>query len=331
AVVTPPPPPSAGHDNDVWWNDLGHDSRDTLYRTPGGPVTTGTAVTLRLRAASGDLTDAKVRLYNDRPNTEQFLNMTLVADDGTYEWWEAQVPASTEPTVYWYRFIAIDGTATAYYEDDAARDQGWGQTFGDSPDNSWQITVYDPAFQTPDWVKNGIMYQIFGDRFRDGDPGNNTPAGTFFYNESPTIVRSNDADGNWNTVICDPRDATSDCPGIYSQNFYGGDLQGVLDELDYLQNLGVTVIYFNPIFESPSNHKYDTTDYSLIDDNFGDEALFQTLVDEAHARGMKVVLDGVFNHTSSDSIYFDRYGRYPDVGACESETSPSGIGITSPT
>ncbi|MCP4429209.1 MAG: alpha-amylase [Chloroflexi bacterium] len=312
---------SASHDDDIWWNDLGHDSRDTLYRAPYGPVTTGTAVTLRMRAASGDLTAAQARLWNDRPNTEQYLDMTLVGDDGTYEWWEADIPVSAEPTIYWYRFIAIDGAATAYYEDDHARDHGWGQTYGDSQDNSWQLTVYDPAFQTPDWVKNGVMYQIFPDRFRDGDPANNTPAGTFFYNENPTIERSNDINGYWNAVICDPRNSVSDCPSIYSQNFYGGDLQGVLDKLQYLDDLGVTVIYFNPIFESPSNHKYDTADYSLIDDNFGDLALFQTLVDEAHARDMKVVLDGVFNHTSSDSVYFDRYGNYADIGACESETS----------
>ena len=313
---------SASHDNDIWWNDLGHNSRDTLYRTPGGSVPAGTPVTLRLRAASGDLTAAKVRVWNDLINAQSLIDMTLAADDGTYEWWEATLPVSTDPNIFWYRFIAIDGSKIAYYEDDGSRDGGWGQTFGDSPDNSWQLTMYNPAFHTPDWVKNGIMYQIFADRFRDGDPTNDTPAGTFFYNENPTIERSNDVNGNWNTIICDPRDATSNCPNVYSQNFYGGDLQGVLDKLDYLQNLGVSVIYFNPIFESPSNHKYDTTDYSVIDDNFGDQALFQALVTEAHNRGMKVVLDGVFNHTSSDSIYFDRYSHYSSDGACESATSP---------
>ena len=309
------------HDNDVSWAELGHNSRDTLFRSPGGPVETGTDVTLRLRAASGDLTEAKVRLWNDRTNTETLLDMSLVMDDGAYEWWQAQVPISLEPTVYWYRFIAIDGDTTAYYEDDDARDHAWGQTFAKSPDNSWQLTMYDPAFKTPDWVKNAIMYQIYPDRFRDGDPANNTPAGDFFYGENPTIERSNDVNGAWHANLCDPRDEASDCPGVYSQNFYGGDLQGVLDKLDYLQDLGVTVIYFNPIFESPSNHKYDTTDYSLIDDNFGDLILFQALVDEVHARGMKIILDGVFNHTSSDSVYFDRYGRHSSEGACESETS----------
>ncbi|MCB8929368.1 MAG: alpha amylase N-terminal ig-like domain-containing protein, partial [Ardenticatenaceae bacterium] len=265
--------PSGGaeHDNDIWWNDLGHDSRDTLFRTPGGAVEAGTAVTLRLRAASNDLTGAQVRVWDDRLNVQMLLNMTLAADDGTYEYWEAAVPASAEPTIYWYRFIAQDGTAVAYYEDDASRNGGWGQTFGDSPDNGWQLTVYDPTFQTPDWVKNGIMYQIFPERFRDGDPANNMPAGSFHYDiPGGSIVRSESSE--WHTPICDPRDE-NECFGAYSHNFYGGDLQGILDKLDYLQGLGVTVIYMNPIFESPSNHKYDTTDFGVIDDNFGDLAL----------------------------------------------------------
>ena len=313
-------PASASHDNNIWWNDLGHDSRDTLFRTPGGAVEAGTAVTLRLRAASNDLTGAQVRVWDDRLNVQMLLNMSRVADDGTYEYWQATVPASAQPTIYWYRFIAQDGTAVAYYEDDDSRNGGWGQTFGDSPDNGWQLTVYDPTFQTPDWVKNGIMYQIFPERFRDGDATNDMPAGSFHYDlPGGSIVRSNGTD--WNTPICDPRSAT-ECFQSYSQNFYGGDLQGIIDKLDYLQSLGVTVIYMNPIFESPSNHKYDTTDFGVIDDNFGDLALFQTLATEAHSRGINLVLDGVFNHSSSDSVYFDRYNLYASEGACESVSSP---------
>ena len=310
----------AGHDNNIFWDDLGHNSRDTVYRTPGGAVETGTAVTVRLRAASGDLTEARVRVWNDRINAQAIIPMTLAADDGAYEWWEATIPASADPTIYYYRFIAIDGTATAYYEDDNSRNGGWGQVFATSPDNSYQLTVFDPAFQTPDWVKNGIMYQIFPERFRDGDSNNNPTAGEFHYDlPGGSIVRSGGTD--WHTPICDPRNP-AECENIYGHNFYGGDLQGIIDKLDYLQNLGVTIIYLNPIFEAPSNHKYDTTDFSIIDDNFGDLATFQLLASEANARGIRLVLDGVFNHSSSDSIYFDRYGRYaaPD-GACESETS----------
>ncbi len=316
----PPPPSGAAHDNDVWWDDLGHDSRDTLYRNPAGAVSTGTPVTLRLRAASGDLTEARVRVWDDRNDVQQIVAMSLVADDGTYESWQATLPGSSQPTIYWYRFIAIDGTATAYYEDDDARTGGWGQTYGASPDNSWQLTVYDPAFQTPNWVKNAVIYQIFPDRFRDGDESNNPAAGEFFYGETPTIYRSHGDD--WHTPICDPRDAAGDCPGVWSQNFYGGDLSGIVEKLDYLEDLGVTALYLNPVFDSPSNHKYDTTDYAQIDPVFGNQALFETLAAELHSRDMRLILDGVFNHSSSDSLYFDRYGRYDPVGACESHDSP---------
>ncbi len=327
----------ASHDNDIFWNELGHNSRDSLYRTPTGPLETTTPVTLRLRAASGDLTAARVRLWDDRLDVQTFHNMHIVADDGGYEWWEVTLPASPNPTIYWYRFIAIDGTDVDYYEDDNARTGGWGQPFDESVDNSWQLSIFDPAFQTPDWIKNAIVYQIFPDRFRDGDPSNETPPGTFFYNEAGgTIFRSdpNFGTGNpWNTYVCDPRDP-NDCPGTWSKNFYGGDLQGLIDKLDYLQELGVTTIYLNPIFESPSNHKYDTNDFSAIDDNFGNLVLFQMLISQAHSRGINILLDGVFNHTSSDSIYFDRYSRWDangnpttpgqndGSGACESHSSP---------
>jgi len=316
----PAEPPHASHDNNIWWGDLGHNSRDTLYRNPGGPVTNRYPVTLRLRAASGDLTAAQIRLYNDRTNTQTTLNMALVLDDGTYEWWEATVPASADPTVYWYRFIAIDGTDTDYYEDDAARTMGWGEAFDETNDYSYQLTVYDAAFQTPDWIKDAVVYQVFPDRFRDGDPTNNKPAGTFFYGEpGGTVYRSLTTD--WNEEICDPR-AAGTCAGTYSKNFYGGDLAGLLEKLDYLEGLGVNTIYLNPIFESPSNHGYDTTDYLALNPIFGDADDFNALVTEINNRGMHLILDGVFNHVSSDSIYFDRYNQYAEVGACESNTSP---------
>ena len=319
-VFSPPPPTQAGHDNEIWWSDLGHNSRETLYRNPGGPVETGTPVTLRLRAASGDLTAAKLRLYNDRTDAQTLLNMTLVLDDGTYEWWEATVPASADPTIYWYRFIAIDGTDTDYYEDDAARTMGWGQAFDETNDYSYQLTVYDAAFQTPDWIKDAVVYQVFPDRFRDGDSTNNKPAGTFFYGEpGGTVYRSLTAD--WNEEICDPR-AAGTCAGTYSKNFYGGDLSGLLSKLDYIEGLGVNTIYLNPIFESPSNHGYDTTDYLALNPIFGDADDLNALVTEINNRGMHLILDGVFNHVSSDSIYFDRYNQYAEVGACESNTSP---------
>lgn len=311
----------AGHDNTIYWAGLGHDSRDPMYRNPGGPVTTGTPVRLHLRSCLNDLTAARVRLYNQRTSTESYLEMSPIAADGTYQWWQATLPASAQPTLFYYFFVAVDGTSTAYYADDDNLG-GPGFATGDfsaASSKSFAVTVYDPAFSTPDWLKNGIVYQVFPDRFRDGDGGNNTPAGSFFYGSNSTIVRSNSAD--WNQPLCDPRDGGGPCPNKYDDNFYGGDLQGVLDKLDYLQTLGVTVIYLNPVFESPSNHKYDTGDYGAVDNNLGSLSLFQSLAAQAEARGMRLVLDGEFVFTSADSLHFDLYGRYGATGACESRTA----------
>lgn len=128
--------------------------------------------------------------------------------------------------------------------------------------------------KTPDWVKNTAWYQIFPERFANGD-------------------KSNDPKGvkEWNS---------EDHPG--REDFYGGDLQGIIDHLDYLQELGINGLYLCPIFKAPSNHKYDTIDYFDVDPNFGDKALFSKLVNEAHKRGMKVMLDAVFNHLGDQSM-----------------------------
>lgn len=128
--------------------------------------------------------------------------------------------------------------------------------------------------KTPDWVKQTVWYQIFPERFANGDKSND-----------PKNVKP------WNP---------QDHPG--RDDFYGGDLQGIIDHLDYLQELGVTGLYMCPIFKAPSNHKYDTIDYFDIDPDFGDKELFNKLVNEAHKRGMKIMLDAVFNHLGDESM-----------------------------
>jgi hypothetical protein len=155
-------------DNDVNWAGLYHDSRDPLYRSPTGAVPTGTEVRLRLRAADGDLTRAQVRVWNDRIDQNTVYDMVKVADNVTfagdamaYEFWEIILPSSSDPTVYWYRFIATDGTDIDYYEDDPARTGGPGQVYDESADISWQLTHYKAGFQTPDWVKNGHLLPDF--------------------------------------------------------------------------------------------------------------------------------------------------------------------------
>ncbi|MFZ5919780.1 MAG: C25 family cysteine peptidase [Chloroflexota bacterium] len=319
--------------NEVYWNGLLHDSFSTDYRNPTGPVTTGATVTLRFRTCMDDLSSVPaVRLWNDRTNTETIADLTFDghASDATLggvTFWKYDLAVGADTNIFYYVFKATDGTATAFYRDDDPKFYGGGYGAAESNqttayNNSYQLTVYDSAFTVPEWFQRGVVYQIFPDRFRDGDPSNDPAAGRFFYDQSGgTVVRSGGTD--WNTAVCDPRSAA--CPGVYSQNFYGGDLAGITGKINagYFDQLGVSVLYLNPIFRSPSNHKYDTADYLTIDPDFGSLSDFQALAAAAEAHNIKLVLDGVFNHTSSDSTYFDMYSRYDSSGAL---TSPGGIG-----
>ncbi len=324
-------------DCNIQWAEPFHDTFNPDYRSAVGPTTPGTTVKLRLRVAQGDITSARIRVWDDRVDSETYYNMawdgTFDTDPTTYDYWFADIPVGSQPTILYYFFEINDapGTCTAdqdFYVDDDPKFYGGGtgamiDSYDDS--RSFQITVFDPSFSVPEWMQRGVVYQIFPDRFRDGDAANNPVNGRFSYNRAGgAIVRSNQSD--WNYTICDPRGTYLPCPNYYGDNFYGGDLQGVIDKIEdgYFESLGVTVLYLNPIFLSPSNHKYDTADYLTIDPDFGDLAIFQTLVATANAHGMQVILDGVFNHTSSDSAYFDFYRRYD---AAHNLTSPAAPGI----
>jgi glycosidase len=321
-VEVEPLPPTPAPDDDIWWDGLGHDSRDDLYRVPYGAVTTGTPVTLRLRTFHDDVTEVTLRVWSTAAGAQTLYPMERVAttDDPPYgyDYWQATIPAQDDLTLLYYRFIVRDGSDEDFYEDDDLFDGGWGTTYDDSPDYSFQIDVYEPGFETPDWMKNAVVYQIFPDRFYNGDPKNDAQPSDPTVYENPVLVKSWDdlPEGYcraYEDIACDEEP--------FGRDFFGGDLQGLKEKLDYLQSLGVTAIYFNPIFEAPSNHLYDTTDYFRIDPYFGSKGTYQSLVNLARERGIRVILDGVFNHTSSDSIYFDKYSRYPKDGAYESQDS----------
>ncbi len=203
------------------------------------------------------------------------------------------------------------------------------------------VEFYDfvivPGFSTPDWAKGAVMYQIFTDRFYNGDPANDVETNEYFY-----IGGYSQKVTNWNKY--------PDNMGV--REFYGGDLKGVMEKLDYLQELGVEVLYFNPLFVSPSNHKYDIQDYDYIDPHYGvivedggevlpdgvmnnaeatkyqkrttdirnleaSNQLFIELVEELHRRGMKIILDGVFNHCGSFNKWMDRERVYENQDAYE--------------
>jgi hypothetical protein len=192
-VLVEETPPVPGPDGDIWWEGLGHNSRDDLYRVPGGAVTTGTPVTLRLRTYHNDVTEVTVRVWSTAANAQTLLPMTKVAttDDEPYgyDYWQATIPAQDVQTVLYYRFIVRDSSDEDYYEDDDLFDGGWGMAYEDSPDFSFQIDVYLPGFETPDWMKNAVVYQIFPDRFYNGHLGNDPKPSDPTVYENPILIK----------------------------------------------------------------------------------------------------------------------------------------------
>ena len=172
----------------------------------------------------------------------------------------------------------------------------------------WQLTVYEPDFKTPDWLKNGTMYQIFPDRFCEGNPGKEMPFADRIYRADKT--------GEpyfW---------PTEQSEGYLNMDYYGGDFAGIQQKLPYLRDLGVSCIYLNPIFEAHANHRYNTANYLKADPLLGTNEEFSALCAAAAREGIRIILDGVFSHTGSDSVYFNREGRYGPGGAYRDRSSP---------
>ncbi len=318
-----------------------HNTFDPFYRSSEGAVPENTQLTLRFRtlhstgvyavALRAYLFDTAAGSTTGPVDTNMPFEQNLVNSAAEYDVWKATVAMPSTPTVYYYKFHVTQGSTSGFYSDDYLDDydnlnkDGPGAATDSEPLDSFQVTVYDPNFQTPQWMANANVYQIFPDRFRNGDPTNDycvarSSAGCpSFYGAS---AASTIAVTPWNTLLCDPNNQGSSCYGNFGEIFYGGDLLGIQNELDYIQNLGFDTIYLTPIFEASSNHRYDTDDYLTVDPALGGNAAFTSLINEMSHRGMRVILDGVFNHASSDSTYFNRYNRFPNVGACQSLTSP---------
>lgn len=208
--------------------------------------------------------------------------------------WELQLSFS-EPGLYFYWF-RLGGRRAALGEDRNAE-------FSDSA-SAYQILVYRECFATPAWFKGGIMYQIFPDRF--------FKSGEILVEKGKWLHR------DWHET---PEFRPNEKGKILNNDFFGGNFRGILKKLDYLQSLHVTVIYLNPIFRAFSNHRYDTGDYMQLDPMLGSEEDFAALVSECWKRGIRLILDGVFNHTGDDSRYFNKYGTYDEIGAYQSKDS----------
>lgn len=281
------------------------------YRTPFEPEP-GDMVTIRFRTLKNNV-DAVYWIsgYIREP-------MQLTESKDGFDYYSIDIPVEKDTIRYYFEIQS--GKITCFYNK-------LGVTKQLQDDYSFGIV---PGFKTPDWAKGAVMYQIYTDRFCNGDPSNDVLTGEYCYINEPTVQVQ-----DWNKLP----------EAMDVRHFYGGDLQGIIDKLDYLQDLGIEVLYLNPIFVSPSNHKYDIQDYDYVDPHIGkivhDEGvclnpgdkdnthatryidrvtnkenleesnrLFLKLVREIHKRGMKIILDGVFNHCGSFNKWLDRERIY---------------------
>ena len=270
------------------------DPRDMRCKTPFGAAPCSTEV--RFTLFDDAFCGCELLVYREFAGAEDVCPLPPAEGgfSGAYT-----APGEGELCWYVFRLTRWDGTLSYLGKNGLRPDRDGAER--------WQLTVYEDT-GTPDWFGRGVTYQIFPDRFRrTGTPDVSGMVGRRWLHESwdDQPVFRPDEDGQ-----------------ITNRDFFGGSLAGITEKLDYLQSLSVTTLYLNPIFEAASNHRYDTADYRAIDPLLGDEQTFRTLCREAHKRGMRVMLDGVFNHTGSRSRYFNADGFYPELGAAQSQDSP---------
>lgn len=277
-------------------------SMDPAYRNPFGAVSTGTTVDFTIHI----------------PLDLVYATATLVLyDDGM----ERRIPLEYQQTknnlIFYHTCFTFDQPGVFFYYFHINRGQenywvkrgetGKGYLSQSGQGSDYQITVYQKGFQTPDEVKGGLFYQIFPDRFySSGENIENAP--------DDRILRS-----DWGGM---PYFLPNEQGEILNNDYFCGDLKGIEQKLNYLESLGVTILYLNPIFEAHSNHRYNTANYLKIDPLLGTEQDFSHLCAEAKKHGIKIILDGVFSHTGSDSIYFNKENRYDTLGAFNSMNSP---------
>ncbi|MBL0122300.1 MAG: hypothetical protein IPP88_06055 [Betaproteobacteria bacterium] len=306
-----------------------HDSRDLVHKSPFGAVPANTTVKFGLTAQAGvksvTLVLEKRRLEGNQDVLE-YAPLARVpmsrSKNPDHEFWAAEVPFK-EVSVYGYYFETVIGDKTFIYQNNRqsvfwTREKGANGVglISDAPPTPKAIrrfrhTVYARDFTVPAWASDAVHYYIFPDRFRNGDPRNDQRPGVDTYQDKGVEFHRNWLDKPWKAGTGDGSD------DVYNNDFFGGDIAGIIDKLDYIADLGANTIYMTPLFRASSNHKYDTADFRNIDPHFGTNAEFEKLTAEAHKRGIRVIPDTSLNHVGSDSIYFDRYGKYQSKGAFE--------------
>ena len=260
---------------------------DKFYKSQTGAVSADKLITFRVK---GNFDSVIFVLHKDGENFDSRYSMQKKGDI-------FELDITFNVGLYYYRFDLCNGKTI-----------GLGNNYlGEILDyiSDFQLTVYDANYSVPEWFYGGIIYQIFPDRFYRAEKEKNIPEYKVLHD-------------NWNdTPVYEPNEYGK----ILNNDFFGGDLKGIIEKLDYINSLGVTVIYLNPIFKAYSNHRYDTGNYMEIDPLLGSIDEFKQLINKASALGIKIILDGVFNHTGDDSLYFNKYNRYPTVGAYQSKDS----------
>ncbi|MCL2013982.1 MAG: glycoside hydrolase family 13 protein [Oscillospiraceae bacterium] len=266
-----------------------YNSRSEDYKTPFGAVKTGEEVTICVDLPYG-LKDAEVVLVLFiREKPERFI---LMDDQGDHRK-QCKFIINEAGTYFYYFKVNTSLYIKRLYE-------GCGDLNDGDSGELWQLTVYHSNFTTPEKHKGGIYYQLFPDRFYcSGKTYSNVPKDRFLrsdWNGQPFWMPKEEG----KFINCD---------------FFGGDLKGIEQKLPYLNSLGVSIIYLNPIFESHSNHRYNTADYYKVDPLLGTKHDFVSLCENAKKAGISIILDGVFSHSGADSVYFNRFKRYGDGGA----------------
>ena len=277
-----------------------HDSHNEFYRTPSGPAPAGSNVLIRLHC--DEATSVVLRTWM----TEELCYTMLPTAEHV---WEVAIPLPTTPGLFWYYFLIYrkDGR-TIRYGNQPDKLGGVGVAYDHGEPESFQITLYDPAYKTPNAFHGANIYQIFPDRFR----------------HAPTKAVDDRKDRyvhkNWDEELLGVGDLRG---GKYQElDFYGGTLTGIQEKLPYLKDMGIDIIYLNPIFRARSNHRYDTGDYTQVDPLCGTNTEFTELCEAAKKGGIRGMRDGVFSHTGEDSVYFNHFGHYPTLGAYQGQSSP---------
>lgn len=284
-----------------------HDIRLSMYRNPIGALRTGDSVRLAVMTDSSAFRSVTVELYGDDYQQEYPMESSAGS-------WFADLKLPDTPQVLWYRFRMKDcKNRISWLCASPDGIHGWPKT---EAETGFRLTVYDRDFSTPEWFHDAVMYQIFPDRFAFSDDGT-AEAGIAYHKQlgqSPELHKARTEAPRWK--------ARSFERAYHPDDFYGGTLKGILQQLPYLKTLGINCLYLNPIVEARSNHRYDTSDYLRVDPILGTNEDFEALCEAASQMEIRILTDGVFSHTGADSIYFNRDHHYPNPGAAQKEKSP---------